>query len=57
MDVSRWAIDLKLAPADRHRLEDLVRNGNTPQKLVPRARIDTVFRVKPKNHAFDLRKD
>src|SRR3954471_19619287 len=39
MDVSRWAIDLKLAPADRHRLEDLVRNGNTPQKLVPRARI------------------
>ncbi|MCW2240683.1 hypothetical protein [Azospirillum canadense] len=39
MDVSRWAIDLKLAPADRRRLEDLVRSGNTPQKLVPRARI------------------
>src|SRR4051794_17709113 len=39
MDVSQWAIDLKLAPADRHRLEALVRNGNTPQKLVPRARI------------------
>ena len=39
MDASQWAIDLKLAPADRRRLEDLVRNGNTPQKLVPRARI------------------
>lgn len=39
MDVSRWAIDLKLAPADRRRLEDLVRSGNTPQKLVPRVRI------------------
>lgn len=42
MDVSRWAIDLNLTPADRRRLEDLVGisgNGNTPQKLVPRARI------------------
>ena len=39
MDVSQWAIDLKLAPADRDRLEGLIRNGNTPQKLVPRARI------------------
>lgn len=39
MDVSQWAIDLKLAPADRCRLEALVRSGNTPQKLVPRARI------------------
>jgi len=39
MDVSRWAIDLKLAPTDRRWLEDLVRNGNTPQKLVPRAGI------------------
>ena len=39
MDVSQWAIDLKLAPANRNRLEALVRSGNTPQKLVPRARI------------------
>src|SRR5512147_2904413 len=39
MDVSQWAIDLKLAPADRRRLDDLVRHGNTPQKRVPRARI------------------
>ncbi len=39
MDVSRRAIDLKLDPAERRRLEDLVRNRNTPQKLVPRARI------------------
>lgn len=39
MDISRRAIDLKLVPADRRRLEELVRNGNTPQKLVPRARI------------------
>lgn len=39
MDVSQWAIDLKLAPADRNRLEALVRSGNTPQKLAPRARI------------------
>jgi transposase len=39
MDVSQWAIDLKLAPAERHRLEESVHNGNTPQKLVPRVRI------------------
>src|SRR5512135_1170126 len=39
MEVSRWAIDLKLVPAERRRLDELVRNGNTPQKLVPRARI------------------
>ena len=39
MDVSQWAIDLKLAPAERRRLEELVRNGNTPQKRVPCARI------------------
>lgn len=39
MDVSRWSIELKLAPADRRRLKDLVRNGNTAQKLVPRAGI------------------
>ncbi|WP_431858701.1 helix-turn-helix domain-containing protein [Azospirillum sp.] len=39
MDVTQWAIDLKLAPVDQHGLEDLVRIGNTPQKLVPRARI------------------
>jgi len=36
MDVSQWAIDLKLAPDERDRLEGLVRNGNTPQKLVAR---------------------
>ncbi|HYH17907.1 MAG TPA: hypothetical protein VD995_04755 [Azospirillum sp.] len=34
MDVSQSAIDLKLAPADRQRLEALIRHGNTPQKLV-----------------------
>ncbi len=39
MDVSQWAIDLKLAPSDRDRLEGLIRSGSTPQKLVPRARI------------------
>jgi len=39
MDVSRWAIDLKLAPANRGRREDLVRNGNILQNLVPHARI------------------
>lgn len=39
MDVSPWAIDLKLAPADRDRLEGPIRSSNTPQKLVPRARI------------------
>jgi hypothetical protein len=39
MDVSQWAIDLKLHPADQRRLESLVHNGNTPQKLMPRARI------------------
>lgn len=39
MDVSPWAVDLKLAAAVRDRLEGLIRNGNTPQKLVPRARI------------------
>ena len=39
MDVSRWAINLKFVPADRHWLEVLVRGDHTTQKLVPRARI------------------
>src|SRR5512143_1664063 len=39
MDVSHWALDLKFTPADRGRLEEIARNGNTPQKLVPRVRI------------------
>jgi hypothetical protein len=39
MDVSQWAIDPKLTPAERRRLDEIVRNGNTPQKMVPRARI------------------
>lgn len=39
MDVSRRAIDLKLAAADRDRLEGLIRSGRIPQKLVPRAQI------------------
>ncbi|CAO3376370.1 hypothetical protein [Azospirillum argentinense] len=37
MDVSQWVIDLKLAPANRDRLEGHIRCGSTPQKLVLRA--------------------
>jgi hypothetical protein len=39
MDVSQWAINLKLALTDRDRTEDLIRRRSTSQKLVPRARI------------------
>lgn len=39
MDVSRWAVDLELSAAYRARLERLIRDGNTPLKLVPRSRV------------------
>ena len=36
VDVSRWATDPELAPADLCGLKDLIRNGNASQKLTTR---------------------